>query len=696
MLPTGLDGFRLEELLDRGGMGEVYRAYDEKLDRWVAIKVIRSDSLEKPMARRRFLREARTAAQLNHAAIVQIHHILESEEQDCIVMELAEGETLRQLLRDGPLDLERALPLMREIAEGLAAAHAKGIVHRDLKAENVIVTPDGHAKILDFGLAKRPDHDETTISSDGAVIGTFHCMSPEQAEGQEVDHRSDLFSFGVLLYQTLTGQAPFWGKGVLQVLVQIRTRHQRPARELNTRIPRPLSDLINDLLQKDREARPRSAEAVVSALVSLISSESFSPARRPTTRRTEELDSDTGQHKCDSLAETQVLSTLPRPAEDDRDAGQRWPYPDSIRDMGRAGKPPILYVDDEEHNLTVFEAAFEDYYTIHTALSARQALDILRLEEVHLVIADQRMPEMTGVQLLEALIDECPDVVRIILTGFVDIDAVIKAINAGRVYRYVTKPWDEIEFKVIIDRALESYELRWRQRRLLENLRWQADRETELRRTFQKYVPAAMVDELLDPRNADHFLGDARIVAVLISEIRGFTSLSSHLDPRQLVAFLNRYFSMMSAIVARHRGSVNRCRAAALVAAFGAPVSSINNAENAVRAAREMIEALAELNHDKSAARVGEEIRIGVGIHLGEVVAGNIGSDVKMEYTVVGHPVTIAARIQDASKTVPNSILISQSVYDWTKDLVEVETLKIIRLPGGVETLQLYRILPDS
>ncbi len=302
------------------------------------------------------------------------------------------------------------------------------------------------------------------------------------------------------------------------------------------------------------------------------------------------------------------------------------------------------------------------------------------------------MPEMTGVQLLEALIDEFPDTIRMILTGFVDIDAIVKAINAGRVYRYVTKPWDEKELKVIIDRALESHELRRRQRRLLEELQVQADREVELRRAFQKYVPTTVVDELLDPRNEDRFLGEARIVAVLFSDIRGFTTLASRLEPHQVVAFLNRYFSVMSAVVARYRGSVNRFLGDAMVAVFGAPVSSINNAENAVRAALAMMEELAEFNRDEAGGLVGEEIRIGVGIHLGEVVAGNIGSDVKMEYSVVGHPVTVAAQIQDASKAMPNSILISQSVYEWTKELIEAEALGRMELRDE-GMLQLYRVL---
>lgn len=363
----------------------------------------------------------------------------------------------------------------------------------------------------------------------------------------------------------------------------------------------------------------------------------------------------------------------------------------TTKGLGRA-RAPILYVDDEDPNLTVFEAAFEDYYSVLTASSARQALEILRREDVHLVIADQRMPEMTGVQLLEALIEECPDTIRIILTGYVDVEDTIKAINAGRVYRYITKPWNERELKIIIDRALESYELRKRQRRLLEDLQRQAVRETEIRQTFQRYVPATVVDELLDPRNQGRFLGEERIVAILRSDIRGFSDLRSRLAPTELVGFLNRYFSVMGSIVARHRGSVHRFLGDASVAVFGAPVSSLDNPENAVLAALEMLGKLKDFTEREAEVLGGETIKICIGIHSGEVVAGNIGSEVKMEYSVIGHAVTLAEQIHQLSKTRPNSILISESVYKWSGELIAAEPLEPVILRGETEPMLLYRI----
>ncbi len=357
-----------------------------------------------------------------------------------------------------------------------------------------------------------------------------------------------------------------------------------------------------------------------------------------------------------------------------------------------ATQSPILYVDDEPHNLTVFEAAFEDFYDVRTAVSARRAIDILRDDDIHLVIADQRMPEMTGVQLLEVVLGEFPDAVRMILTGYTDVDAIIRAINAGRIYQYVTKPWDEKELKVVIDRALESYQLRLRHRALLEELQQKAARETEIRKVFQSYVPAAVIDAALDAPTQELFLGETRVVAVLFCDIRGFTPLSTRLEPEQVVTFLNRYFSVMSRAITRHHGTVNRFYGDGILAVFGAPVSSLNNSENAVAAALEMFESLADFNHSEASRLAGEEIRIGIGIHEGEVAAGNVGSDQWMEYTVVGETVSLAKRIEGLSKDRPNSILISQRVYDSVSDRVDVEQLTPAEIPGTSGQIALYRV----
>jgi serine/threonine protein kinase/Flp pilus assembly protein TadD len=261
-----IGAYRLESPLGRGGMGEVFLAWDERLERPVAIKRIRQDAFPQGHHRERFRREAQMAARLSHAAVVQIHDLVTEESGDAIVMEYVEGPTLAQRLSLGPLATEEALRLAREIAEGLAAAHKAGLIHRDLKAENVIVTMSGHAKILDFGLARPVSWDGEMISQHGVLIGTCYAMSPEQASGEDLDERSDLFSFGALLYEMLTGRSPFRGKDSLSTLQ--RVLHEQPPllSEVRPDLPLRLSSLVERLLAKDRNDRPRDAMQVAHKL----------------------------------------------------------------------------------------------------------------------------------------------------------------------------------------------------------------------------------------------------------------------------------------------------------------------------------------------------------------------------------------------------------------------------------------------
>lgn len=257
--------YRVYERLGVGGMGEVYKAYDDRLDRWVAIKRIRPDREDAEDNRERFKREARATARLNHPAIVHLYGIFQDGDSDCIVMEYVDGKTLDQILaEEGPLDPLRVASLGHEIASGLGEAHANGILHRDLKAENIMITPRGRAKILDFGLAKpilRSELDPV-LTGKGQLVGTSRAMSPEYVSGETVDHRSDLFSLGVLLYECLTGHSPFKAHNTLATLKQVMLHKQTPVRQVNTRVPAELSDLIDRLLEKDPKDRPQSAHEI--------------------------------------------------------------------------------------------------------------------------------------------------------------------------------------------------------------------------------------------------------------------------------------------------------------------------------------------------------------------------------------------------------------------------------------------------
>jgi eukaryotic-like serine/threonine-protein kinase len=263
--------YRLERELGAGGMGQVYQAYDERLDRRVAIKQIRPDQAADPKRRARLRREAWAAARLTHPYIVQIFDIVESEDGDWIVMELVDGSSLRELLRSGPVSVADTLRWGQQVAEGLAEAHDKGIIHRDLKTENVMISASGNAKILDFGLAKAlwGREEAMTLSMEGFIIGTVRAMSPEQARGLPIDHRSDLFSLGVMFHEMLSSGSPFEAASAADSLSRVLTLEPPSLLSLNPQVPRGLSILVQDLLEKDPKLRPASARAVAARLSEL-------------------------------------------------------------------------------------------------------------------------------------------------------------------------------------------------------------------------------------------------------------------------------------------------------------------------------------------------------------------------------------------------------------------------------------------
>ncbi len=249
-------------------MGEVFRARDRRLGRMVAVKRIRAEKGTSEEHRARFRREARVLARLNHPAVVQLHDLLVRDDVEWLVMEYVEGETLRQRLERAPMSPAEAIELGRQIASGLAAAHAAGVIHRDLKTENVLITPQGDAKIVDFGVAKQllPDGESRALTATGGLVGTVRAMSPEQVQARPVSPRSDLFSLGVLLYEAVCGESPFADANTVMTLRRIVEQRQRPAVELDPEVPEPLSRLIDHLLEKDPALRPRSAEEVSRAL----------------------------------------------------------------------------------------------------------------------------------------------------------------------------------------------------------------------------------------------------------------------------------------------------------------------------------------------------------------------------------------------------------------------------------------------
>ena len=276
---TRLGPYEIVAPLGSGGMGEVYRARDTKLGREVALKVLPGDFLESEEGRARFEREARALAALSHPNIAAIYSFEENSGRHLLVMELLEVDTLRQALAKGPLPLRKALDVGLQVAEGLAAAHGKGIVHRDVKPENVFLTKDGHAKLLDFGLARhdvaRHDPADTrsptlaAVSEKGVVVGTVAYMSPEQARGETVDFRSDQFSLGVVLYEMLTGKRPFGGASAAETLAAIIRDEPEPVTKLDPKLPALLGWIVQRCLSKDPAERYASTIDLAKELQSL-------------------------------------------------------------------------------------------------------------------------------------------------------------------------------------------------------------------------------------------------------------------------------------------------------------------------------------------------------------------------------------------------------------------------------------------
>ena len=269
----GDDRYVVQTLIGKGGMGQVYRALDKQLDRLVAIKAIRPALASTPEFVRRLAREAKLAASLDHPFICKVHQLVQRDDgQAFVVMEYVEGETLRVMLKKGALELSAAVRIARELAEALSFAHKRNLVHRDIKPGNIMLTSHGHIKVMDFGIAKLfATSDEPTLTGPGLILGTPAYMSPEQAAGRKVDHRSDIFSFGMVFYECLTGDLPFES---VSTTVSSHEAAIAPLRPLPETVPRAVRNLIRQCLQKSADKRLANLEAARTELEKVSSQQS--------------------------------------------------------------------------------------------------------------------------------------------------------------------------------------------------------------------------------------------------------------------------------------------------------------------------------------------------------------------------------------------------------------------------------------
>ena len=445
LIPEKIGKYEIQEMLGKGGVGIVYKAFDPSIARSVAIKAITRDSLATAELKHvidRFRHEAQAVGRLVHPRIVQIYDYGEDEQVAYIVMELVNGKTLHQhLAQEARYEIREVGEIIRQVLDGIGYAHVQGVVHRDIKPSNILINNDGRIKISDFGIARLDSSDLTQV---GEVLGTPHYMAPEQFLGSGIDKPADLFSIGVIAYELLAGRKPFMGTTAAVMQQVLNERPADPSR-LNPRLS-PLTDrVLQKALAKKSEERFQSAQEFAEAFKEALDATLNLDYAEPTIR----LNVPDGSALLDAA---RLLRTAPTP---DLTRTQ----PPVLSSEGAIGldtsvkKARLLLIDDEERILTGLKSLFRDRYHVFTTTDGIKALDFIRKHHMHVIVSDQRMPVMTGVELLRQSRDISPHSVRILLTGYSDLASIVGSINDGEIYRFISKPWDNKELPTIVAEA---------------------------------------------------------------------------------------------------------------------------------------------------------------------------------------------------------------------------------------------------
>ena len=430
-----LGPYRLLARIGAGGMGEVWKAEDKNLLRPVAVKILSERIASDEESRARFLREARTAAQLNHPYIATIYSVDQQDQVMYIAMELVEGESLADLIAGAKLSRGDAVRITRQVGEALAEAHAKGIVHRDIKPENVIVLPRS-VKVLDFGIAKHVGVAKTTenatLTQGGMILGTPYYMSPEQALGKPVDGRTDLFSLGVVLYEALSSQRPFRGDTITETIVQIVMSEPPDIMTVVPSVPNMLADVVRKCLQKKPENRFRNAEELTEALERVERIERGAAAERnvptvPTTAPVIEYPAAVKPLSAEAIFGAIVGSPAPvaprpqtptsppaaapaPPPPPAQPAATRPPQVQGVREQTRAAEPPkapavdrdgnpqrALVVDDDAVTRQILGALLTQHRVQYDeAANGAEAIKLLKERDYNLMFLDLLMPRIDG------------------------------------------------------------------------------------------------------------------------------------------------------------------------------------------------------------------------------------------------------------------------------------------------------------
>jgi serine/threonine-protein kinase len=448
--PTTIGKYQIQGVLGQGGMGIVYRAFDPAIHRPVAIKTITKSALDPAdlqYALTRFRHEAQAVGRLTHPRITAIYDYGEDLDIAYIVMEIVNGQSLfHHIQNQAKFGLKEIGEMIRQLLDGLGYAHELGVVHRDIKPSNILINDDGRLKLTDFGIARI---DSSTLTQVGEIMGSPGYMSPEQFLGTDIDARSDIYSVGVIAYELLTGRRPFTGNNA-EVMRQVLNERPVNPSEHNPQISAQLDWAAQKALAKKQADRFQTAKEFSDAFVKGIeaSIRQARPAQsavvdEPTQRIDPKLVQAArmlaGMQPAAPVADDPTQPQAPAPAAPAADAGGK--------------KARILFVDDEERILTALRSVFRTNYHVFTATNGPEAIEFVRKFQPHVVVSDQRMPGMTGVDLLRQLKEIAPATVRLLLTGYSDLAAIVGSLNEGEVYRFVSKPWDNQDIQNIIGEA---------------------------------------------------------------------------------------------------------------------------------------------------------------------------------------------------------------------------------------------------
>jgi serine/threonine-protein kinase len=457
--PKNIGKYRIEGVLGRGGMGTVYKAFDPAIRRLVALKTISKASLdpsELQYVLARFRHEAQAVGRLTHPGIAAIYDYGEDVEVAYIVMELVNGKSLFQRIQsESRMELKEIGDIVGQLLDALGYAHAQGVVHRDIKPSNILIGEDGRIKITDFGIARI---ESSRLTQVGEIMGSPGYMSPEQFLGTEIDPRSDLYSVGVIAYELLAGKRPFTGNDA-EVMRQVLNENPVNPSHYNPEISVQLDWAVQKALSKKRDDRFQTARDFAEAFARGIQASVRQRRREAPTTGIEDA---TTQRIDPELMEAAQALVNAREARAEASAAAQ-PEPvavGSIATEAALKKARVLFVDDEERILSGLRSVFRHRYRVFTAANGAEALEFVQKFRPHVVVSDQRMPGMTGVELLRKVKEAAPATVRILLTGYADLAAMVGSINEGEVFRFIAKPWDNRELqKTIAEAAAIGLEL---------------------------------------------------------------------------------------------------------------------------------------------------------------------------------------------------------------------------------------------